>query len=162
MKSFWSIVLLAALAGCAASEKQEPQGPPAQVTVYREPSSADGLFPMIFAIDGQSLGQLYPGDEQRFEVPAGNHSFEYIMGVYDCASNVALEPGETHLYRLARGCVIERVSDRGAAVASKADEPGGPSATTWAAENRNREALEDGAKDDRFTIWRGSGIGNAR
>jgi hypothetical protein len=162
MKSIWLILVLSLLAGCAADERPAPQGPLVPVTVFRDPSSSDSLFPMFFAVDGQPLGQLYAGDERTFEVQAGDHSFEYIMGVYNCASKVVLDAGETHLYRLARGCVIERVSDRGAAVASKPNEPGSPSATTWAAENRARQAVEDDAKADRFTIWQSSSVGNGR
>jgi len=162
MNPVWLILALAVLAGCAMNERADPEGPPVTVTVYREPSSTDSLFPMFFAVDGQPLGQLYPGDERTFDIPAGDHSFEYMMGVYNCASNVVLAAGETHLYRLGRGCVIDRVSERGPPTVPKTSESGSPRATTWAAEDRAREASEEGAKADRFTIWRGSSVEDAR
>jgi hypothetical protein len=107
MKAITPLLLCPILLGCAALEDTKPKEPPSKVTVYREPSSLDSLFPMLFAVDGRVVAQLHPEQEVSFEVGAGQHRFQYELGVYDCSTNVRLESGKTYLYRLAQGCVIE-------------------------------------------------------
>ena len=107
MKAIVALLLCPALVGCATAEDTKPKGPLLKVTVYREPSSLDSLFPMIFGVDGHPVAQLQPNEEISFEVGAGDHRFQYELGVYDCWSDVRLEPGKAYVYRLAQGCVIE-------------------------------------------------------
>lgn len=97
------------LGGCATPEEPKRVGPLAQVTVFREPSSRDSLFPMMFAVDGRFVAQLQPEEVRSFEIEAGEHRFEYELGVYICSAQVRTDPGETYIYRLAQGCVIEPV-----------------------------------------------------
>lgn len=106
-------VLLAALilAGCVTTGDPIPSGPPATVTVYREPSPRDSLFPMLFKVDGRPVVQLQPEEERSLELPAGDYSFGYQLGLYDCSAAVRIESGETYDYRLAQGCVIESYGD---------------------------------------------------
>ncbi|WP_133510554.1 hypothetical protein [Candidatus Thiosymbion oneisti] len=106
MKPIAGILLLLILAGCATPRDTASKGPPAQVTVYREPSPRDSLFPMLFIIDGHPVFQLQPEEARRFELPPGDHRFGYELGVYNCSARVRLEPGKTAIYRLAQGCVI--------------------------------------------------------
>ncbi len=114
------LVVVALLAGCGATNKPEPAPASVQVSVYREPSPSDSVFPMAFGIDGKLLARLDPGDEYRVRLPAGSHSFRYVLGLYDCTEAVVLRAGERYHYRLARGCVIERLEDQVSA------EPAGP------------------------------------
>lgn len=107
MKAISGLLAALVLAGCATAEDPAPTGPPSQVTVYREPSSRDSLFPMLFAVDGRPIAQLQPDDERSFEVPAGDHSFGYQLGLYNCATRVRVESGKTYVFRLAQGCAIE-------------------------------------------------------
>lgn len=102
-------ILLAAfvLAGCVTTGDSQPEGVPSQVTVYREPSSRDSLFPMLLTIDGQPIAQLHPEEERSFELPAGDYSFGYKLGLYDCSARVRIESGKPNVFRLAQGCVIE-------------------------------------------------------
>jgi len=111
MNAAWLAIAAALIAGCAAEEKPEPKGPPAKVTIYREPSSRDSLFPMLFAVDGRPITQLDPGNGRIFEVQAGEHEFGYLLGVYNCTEKVWLESGKSYVYRLAQGCVIAREDD---------------------------------------------------
>jgi hypothetical protein len=94
------------LCGCATVEDAKPQQTPAQVKVYREPSSRDSLFPMLFAVDGRPIAQLQPKDEHSFELQPGEHRFEYELGLYDCSARVRIESGKTYVYRFAQGCVF--------------------------------------------------------
>ena len=119
MKAALVLLALFALSGCATSEKPESKGPPAQVTVYREPSSRDSVFPMLFMVDGRPVIQLKPGESRGFEIAAGDYRFEYVLGVYNCSEQVRVESGKTYVYRLARGCVIER--EDGSGLSSAAD-----------------------------------------
>lgn len=153
MKAVWAVGALFLLAGCASDEKPESKGPPAQVTVYRVPSVSDSVFPMLFAVDGRPLGQLYPGDERTFEVAAGDYKLEYVLDVYNCAADVRVESGEIYVYRLTRGCRIDRVSDRGQPAAAERSEPDAGIATTWAAEMEAREESERDPEDDRSATW---------
>jgi hypothetical protein len=107
MKAMTALLLCPILVGCATFEDAKPKKPLSAVTVYREPSSLDSIFPMLFAVDGRPVAQLQPNQEIRFEVAAGDHRFQYELGVYDCSANVRLESGKTYLYRLAQGCIIE-------------------------------------------------------
>jgi hypothetical protein len=122
MKAISVLLVAAVLAGCAA-ERSEPPGPPAQVTVHREPSSRDSLFPLVVAVDGVAVTRLYPGDARVLEIPAGDHRLEYELGVYSCAAEVRLEAGRSYTYRLARGCVIE-LDDGSAAGPPDVSDPG--------------------------------------
>jgi len=106
MKTIAGMFLVLVLTGCATPEDIVSKGPPAQVTVYREPSSRDSLFPMLFIIDGHPVFQLQPEETRSFELPPGEHRFGYELGVYNCSARVRLEPGKTLVYRLAQGCVI--------------------------------------------------------
>ena len=103
-----SVVFLA-LAGCATPEDPKPEGPLSQVTVYREASPRDSLFPMVFAVDKRPLLRLQPEERQSFELPAGVYQFGYELGLYHCSADVRLESGKAYVYRLAQGCVIEAV-----------------------------------------------------
>jgi len=107
MRAMMVLFLCPVLAACAAVDDAKPKGPLSKVTVYREPSSLDSLFPMLFIVDGRPIAQLQPEQQTTFEVTAGRHRFQYELGVYDCSSDVQIGPGKTHLYRLAQGCVIE-------------------------------------------------------
>jgi len=106
MKTIAGLFLVLLLTGCATSQDTGSKGPPAQVTVYREPSPRDSLFPMLFIIDGHPVFQLQPEEARSFELPPGDHRFGYELGVYSCSARVRLEPGKTAVYRLAQGCVI--------------------------------------------------------
>jgi hypothetical protein len=142
--------------GCATMEDVERKGPPAEVTVYREPSTSDSLFRMLFAVDGRPLAQLNPGDEYRFQIPAGDHRFQYVLGVYDCSEDVGVEAGETYVYRLSRGCAIEEMGDRGAAARADTHESQAGNAKTWAAEMEAleaRETREREAEDESYITW---------
>ena len=99
------------LAGCVTGGDPKPASPLSQVTIYREPSSRDSLFPMLFTVDGRPVMQLQPDEEQSFELPAGDYSFGYKLGLYDCATRVRIESGKAYGFRLARGCIIEPESD---------------------------------------------------
>jgi hypothetical protein len=107
MKAIVALLLCPILVGCATFEVAKPTAPLSKVTVYREPSSLDSVFPMLFAVDGRVVAQLHPDQESRFEVAAGDHRFQYELGVYDCSAKVRIESGQTYIYRLAQGCVIE-------------------------------------------------------
>jgi hypothetical protein len=107
MKPITALLLCPLLVGCATSEHAKPKEPLSKVTVYREPSSADSVFPMLFGIDGRPVAQLQPNQEISVEIKAGNRTFQYELGVYDCAAKVRIESGKTYIYRLAQGCVIE-------------------------------------------------------
>jgi len=109
MRSIAGTLLLAflVLVGCATSEEPKSREPTAQVTVYREPSPRDSLFPMSFAVDGRLVAQLQPEEERSFELEGGDHRFEYELGVYYCSVRVRVESGKSYIYRLAQGCVIE-------------------------------------------------------
>ncbi len=108
MKAITALLLCPVLVGCATFEGAKPKEPLSKVTVYREPSSLDSLFPMLFGVDGRLIAQLQPNQEVSFEVEAGDHSFQYELGLYDCSAKVRVESGKTNVYRLAQGCVIER------------------------------------------------------
>ena len=107
MKALPGLLAFLVLTGCATAEDPRPKEPPSQVTVYREPSPRDGLFPMLFTVDGRPVTQLQPEEERSFELPAGDHSFGYELGLYNCSAQVRVESGETYVFRLAQGCVIE-------------------------------------------------------
>ena len=107
MKAITALLLCPVLVGCATIEDSKSKGPLSRVTVYREPSSLDSIFPMTFAVDGRLVAQLQPNQEISFEVAAGDHRFQYELGVYDCSATVRVESGKTNVYRLAQGCVIE-------------------------------------------------------
>jgi hypothetical protein len=107
MKAFTGLLVFFLLTGCSTVEESKPKGPPAQVTVHREPSSRDSLFPMLIAVDGRPVTRLHPGEERSLEIPAGDHRLEYELGVYNCSTDVRLESGKTYVYRLAQGCVID-------------------------------------------------------
>jgi len=111
MKVIALLPLLPFLTGCATFEASKSKGPPARVSVYREPSSRDSLFPMHFSVDGRPIADLYPDDERGFDIDPGPHRFAYELGVYNCAADVRLEPGESYAYRLARGCIIDQELD---------------------------------------------------
>lgn len=111
MKASTGLLAALVLAGCATTDDPVPTGPPSQVSVYREPSSRDSLFPMLVTVDQRSLAQLRPDEERSFEIPAGDHSFGYKLGLYDCSARVRLESGKTYIFRLARGCRIEPMAD---------------------------------------------------
>lgn len=111
MKAAWILVAVVLSAGCSSENKPASEAALADVSVYREPSPSDSLFRMAFGVDGRALAQLDPGDEYRFRLPAGRHSFRYVLGVYDCTEDVVIRPGETNAYRLARGCIIERLEN---------------------------------------------------
>lgn len=116
-------VVLALAGGCATSAGPESGEASARITAFREPSPRDSVFPMLFAIDGRPVAQLYPKEIVTLEIPAGEHRFEYELGVYHCAAGVRIEPGEHAVYRLAQGCVIapaEPVSESAAAGAESA------------------------------------------
>ena len=106
-----SVVVLA-LAGCATTEDPISEEPLSQVTVYREPSPRDSLFPMLFAVDERPLLQLQPEERHSFELPAGDYRFGYELGLYNCSTDVRLESGKAYVYRLAQGCVIEAVGGK--------------------------------------------------
>jgi hypothetical protein len=106
MKTIAFVLAALALPGCATVEDSEPGGPPAEVSVYREPSSLDSLFPMLFTVDGRAVTQLHPGDKHSFELPAGDHRFAFEIGVNNCRTNVNVESGKAYVYRLAQRCVI--------------------------------------------------------
>ncbi|MEA3277000.1 MAG: hypothetical protein U9Q81_17285 [Pseudomonadota bacterium] len=105
IRPHWACVLLL-LAGCATDPPRD-SGPPANVTVHREPSSQDSVFPMFFSVDGQPITRLRPGEGSSFELPAGEHAFAYELGLYNCARTIRVSPGGTYVFRLAHGCVIE-------------------------------------------------------
>lgn len=107
MKAITALLLCPVLVGCATVEDAKSKEPLSKVTVFREPSSLDSIFPMSFAVDGRLVAQLQPDQEISFEVAAGDHRFQYELGVYDCSANVRVESGKTSVYRLAQGCVIE-------------------------------------------------------
>ena len=107
MKAVTVLLLCPILVGCAASHDPKPTQPRSKVTVYREPSSLDSVFPMLVVVDGRPVAQLQPEQETSFEVEAGDRLLQYELGVYDCSVKVRIEPGKTYLYRLAQGCVIE-------------------------------------------------------
>jgi hypothetical protein len=106
MKAVWGLLAVSLLTACATAEAPKSKEPSAQVTVYREPSTRDSLFPMLFSVDGRLLLRLYPGEEGSTELSAGEHRFEYELGLYNCSANVRVESGKTYRYRLAQGCVI--------------------------------------------------------
>ena len=105
------LLTVPALAGCVTGGDPKPVGSPSQVTIYREPSTRDSLFPMLFSVDGRPVVQLQPDEERSFELPAGDYSFGYKLGLYDCATRVRIESGKAYAFRLARGCIIEPESD---------------------------------------------------
>lgn len=107
MKTITALFLCPVLVGCATLEDAKSKEPLSKITVYREPSSLDSIFPMSFAVDGRLVAQLQPDQQVSFEIPAGNHRFQYELAVYDCSTNVRVEPGKNYVYRLAQGCVIE-------------------------------------------------------
>jgi hypothetical protein len=107
MKTITVLLLCPALVACATFEDAKSKEPLSKVTVYREPSSLDSIFPMWFGVDGSLVAQLQPDQQVSFELPAGNHRFQYELSVYDCSTNVRLDPGKTYVYRLAQGCIIE-------------------------------------------------------
>ena len=94
------------LAGCASAPKA-PSQPPAQVTVYREPSPRDSLFPAVVSVDGQRLGALHPRQAFSFPLPPGEHRFSYELGVYSCEADVQVRSREVYVYKLSQGCVFE-------------------------------------------------------
>ena len=106
MKPVSTCLACIVLCGCATVEDAKPQRTPAQVTVYREPSSRDSLFPMLFAVDGRAIARLQPKEEYSFELQPGDHKFEYELGLYDCSAPVRVESGKAYVYRLAQGCII--------------------------------------------------------
>jgi hypothetical protein len=109
MKATAVSLTLLVLVGCSTmSTDTKPKGPVSQVTVYREPSSRDGLLQMLFTVDGRPIVQLQPEEGGSFELPAGDHEFQYELGLYNCSEQVHLEPGKRYVYRLAQGCVIAR------------------------------------------------------
>lgn len=110
LASIFTLTLLLA-AGCSTSADGKATGPQAQVSVYREPSPRDGLFPMLFAVDGQPIVSLNPREEYRFAIPPGDHTFAYEMGVYSCSEPVTIPTAGTYRVRLAQGCVIELGSE---------------------------------------------------
>jgi len=87
-------------------EDAKPLLTPVQVTAYREPSSRDSLFPMLFSVDGRLIARLQPKEEHSFELQPGDHKFEYELGLYDCSAPVRLESDKTYIYRLAQGCIF--------------------------------------------------------
>ncbi len=107
------LLIIVALSGCTTIEDPRSNGPPAQVTVYREPSSRDSFFPMRLSVDGRPATVLYPDEERSLEIKAGEHRLTYELGVYNCAAEVRLESGKTYAYRLARGCIIEGGDENG-------------------------------------------------
>jgi hypothetical protein len=102
------VLLLGALllVGCLRLDETRGTEQPSQVTVYREPSPRDSLFPMLFLIDGRPVVQLQPEEEHSFDLPPGDHKFQYELGLHDCSQRVRLEAGGQYVYRLAVGCVI--------------------------------------------------------
>ena len=107
MKAIVVVVVALVLFGCATAEDPKPKEPPGMVDVYREPSSRDGLFPMVFMVDGRPVVSLRPGEERSLEIKAGDRTFGYELGVYHCTADVRIESGRHYVYRLAHGCVIE-------------------------------------------------------
>jgi len=93
MKTIAGLLLLSVLAGCATLESARSEGPLSRAPVYRELSSRDSLFPMLFIIDGRPVSQLQPGEMRHFELPAGDHEFAYELGVYYCSARVRIEAG---------------------------------------------------------------------
>ena len=67
---------------------------------------------MLFAVDGRVVAQLRPEEKHSFELPAGDHRFEYELGLYNCSADVRIETGRDYSFRLAQGCVIEREDGR--------------------------------------------------
>lgn len=93
--------------GCAAKEPKTDQ-PLSRITVYREASPRDSVFPMLFLVNGRPVLQLQPKEGGSFALPAGEYRFEYELGVYNCAADVRIDEDKDYVYRLAQGCVIER------------------------------------------------------
>jgi len=93
--------------GCSTSAESKASLPQAQISVYREPSPRDGLFPMVLAVDGQPIVRLGPREGYRFELPPGDYTFAYEMGVYSCSELVSIPTAGTYRLRLAQGCIIE-------------------------------------------------------
>jgi hypothetical protein len=146
MKAAWILVAVVLSAGCSSENKPASEAALADVSVYREPSPSDSLFRMAFGVDGRALAQLDPGDEYRFRLPAGRHSFRYVLGVYDCTEEVGIRPGETNAYRLARGCIIERLDDGLPAVTAQPTGPSTAPAMTEADEMERQQAAAPGAE----------------
>jgi len=109
------------LMGCAGTDDSKPKEPPGKVDIYREPSSLDSLFPMVFMVDGRPVVSLQPGDERSLEIKAGDRTFGYELGVYHCTADVRIEPGKQYAYRLAQGCVIELQT--GSTIRSQGTQP---------------------------------------
>jgi hypothetical protein len=140
MKAAWIPFAIVLSAGCAPVDRPASEAALADVTVYREPSPSDSLFRMVFGVDGQPLAQLDPGEEYIFELPAGRHSFRYVLGLYDCTKDVGIRPGETNAFRLARGCIIERLDDRQPGAIRQPTGPSTGPATTGTDEMEGQEA----------------------
>jgi hypothetical protein len=106
MNAVTALLPFLVMAGCTTPGDTNPKEAVSQVTVYREPSSRDSLFPMYVTVDGRLVAQLQPGEERSFELPKGNHRLEYELGLYSCSVGVQLQSGKRYAYRLARSCVI--------------------------------------------------------
>lgn len=106
MKAVWAVLAFLVLAGCATIEDPESKEPPSRLTVFREPSPRDSLFPMLISVDGRPIAQLQPDEEHSFQLSPGDHALQYELGLYHCSEKVLLESGKRYVYRLAQGCVI--------------------------------------------------------
>jgi hypothetical protein len=139
MKAIAGLLIVLVLIGCATGEGTKTKLAPAQVTVYREPSPRDSFFPMLFMVDGRPIVRLYPDEEHRLAIEAGERRFGYELGVYTCSAVVPLESGKTYSYRLAQGCIIE--PDDG--MSGVADSSGESEKSNWQEQDRARqEAIE--------------------
>jgi hypothetical protein len=129
MRRYWAPAAILVLIGCATVEDTKPTGPLSDVIVYREPSSRDGLFSMLLAVDDRVVAQLQPEEEYSFQLPAGNHRFEYELGLYNCSADVRIEPEKDYFIRLAQGCVIEpeQSNPQGGSTPKQSPEGPGPS-----------------------------------
>ena len=110
MKVVRAVLAFLTLAGCATMEdSKSKEPPPSRLTVYREPSSRDSLFPMLIFVDGRPVAQLQPDEEHSFRLSPGDHRLQYELGLYHCSEKVLLESGKGYISRLAQGCVIALV-----------------------------------------------------
>ena len=115
MKRIPLLACVLALSGCGIKlglindpPQYRDSGAPAKVTVYRAEVPTGFPFPMTFLINGIEIYGFLPGQSYSFLLDPGEYIFGYYLGLNSCRRHGYIDPGKTHVIRLAPLCVIER------------------------------------------------------
>lgn len=111
---YYPVLLISLLAGCSIGSGPIGQPPDAgdaktssNVAVYRDTSTVNGLFGMVFTINDEDIYQLRPNERYDFQLAAGTYEFGYRLGPSTCTQFVQIDPRGNYVFKLGSDCNIE-------------------------------------------------------